>query len=202
MMAIWATRCPHACVWQRACCPGSCQVSKTCVVCTATAAAGSLSACPAGGELLAAVAKRGSYSEADARKCFAQLLQGVAYLHEVGIAHRDLKLDNLLLDVPDDISKLRIVDFGLSKGHIGGSMEAFEMATVCGTPHYVAPEIIAVRSRADRNRPSPCLMLVKCNSTSAACACLAARTDACLQPLLHGSGYQCTSCASPCTHTL
>ena len=97
----------------------------------------------AGGELLEAVAKKGSYSEADARGCFAQLLAGVSYLHAHGIAHRDLKLENLLLETPGDITHIRIVDFGLAKGHVEQSY--LEMDTICGTPHYVAPEVIAVR---------------------------------------------------------
>ena len=89
------------------------------------------------------MAKKGSYSEADARGCFAQLLAGVSYLHAHGIAHRDLKLENLLLETPGDITHIRIVDFGLAKGHVEQSY--LEMDTICGTPHYVAPEVIAVR---------------------------------------------------------
>jgi serine/threonine protein kinase len=98
----------------------------------------------AGGELLQAVAEKGSYSEADARGCFVQLLSGIAYLHEQGVAHRDIKLENLLLDKKGDISHIRIVDFGLAKGHV--EQNYLQMDTICGTPHYVAPEIIAVRA--------------------------------------------------------
>ena len=90
-----------------------------------------------------AVAQIGSYGEPEARKCFRQLLEGVAYIHEHGIAHRDIKLENLLLETPGDISRMRIVDFGLAKGHVG--VELLQMATICGTPDYVAPEIIKVR---------------------------------------------------------
>jgi serine/threonine protein kinase len=97
----------------------------------------------AGGELLHAVAQIGSYGENDARLCFQQLLQGVAYIHSHSITHRDLKLENLLLERPGDISRIRIVDFGLAKGRTSGNL--LDMDTVCGTPGYVAPEIIAVR---------------------------------------------------------
>lgn len=92
-----------------------------------------------GGELLDAVLERGNYSEADACSCFRQLLKGVAYLHSQGIVHRDLKLENLMLASQEDISKVKIVDFGLAKRLANG---VSKMATVCGTPQYVAPEII------------------------------------------------------------
>eukprot|EP00210_Caulerpa_lentillifera_P007239 g6926.t1 len=92
-----------------------------------------------GGELLDAVLQRGNYSEADACSCFRQLLKGIAYLHSKGIVHRDLKLENLMLASQDDIATIRIVDFGLAKRLSHG---VNRMATVCGTPQYVAPEII------------------------------------------------------------
>jgi serine/threonine protein kinase len=81
-----------------------------------------------GGELLDAVLERGSYSEATACACFAQLLEGVRYLHSHGVVHRDLKLENLLLEEKHDLSRIRIVDFGLAKGHYqvaAMSMELF-----------------------------------------------------------------------------
>ena len=98
----------------------------------------------AGGELLASVLQRGSYSEETARECFRQLLEGVRYCHGLGVVHRDLKLENLLLEEEHDLSGIRIVDFGLAKGHF--QKRAMAMDTVCGTPHYVAPEVIIVRS--------------------------------------------------------
>lgn len=89
-----------------------------------------------GGELLEAVLQRGTYSEAEARLAFVQLLKGIAYLHSKNVVHRDLKLENLLLASPDEITKVKIADFGLAK------QSADAMSTVCGTPQYVAPEVI------------------------------------------------------------
>ena len=53
--------------------------------------------------------------------------------------HRDLKLENLLLASPQDITKVKIADFGLAKKAAESQME-----TICGTPQYVAPEVIQV----------------------------------------------------------
>lgn len=80
---------------------------------------------------------RGNYTEDDARTCFVQLLRGVQYLHQHNVVHRDLKLENLLLVSPDNITHIKIADFGLAK-----STAADAMTSVCGTPHYVAPEVI------------------------------------------------------------
>lgn len=55
--------------------------------------------------------------------------------------HRDLKLENLLLATPNDIHKVKIADFGLAKKAAESAM-----ATICGTPQYVAPEVIQVNS--------------------------------------------------------
>ena len=59
--------------------------------------------------------------------------------HCRGIAHRDLKLENLLLQSPSDITKVKIADFGLAKKARENAMD-----TICGTPQYVAPEVIQV----------------------------------------------------------
>ena len=67
-----------------------------------------------------------------------QLISGIAYLHDSNIIHRDLKLENLMLSHPGDITTgIKIVDFGLAR--IGGP---FDEDDVCGTPMYVAPEVL------------------------------------------------------------
>jgi len=60
-------------------------------------------------------------------------LNGVNYLHLHGIAHRDLKPENILLDSRGNI---KISDFGLAR------FDSTHMNSLCGTPHYVAPEVI------------------------------------------------------------
>lgn len=86
-------------------------------------------------------AKNQHYTEKDARQIFYQLLQGLSYLHARNVIHRDLKLENLLMVEKDDISHIKIVDFGLAKHTIGMAK------TVCGTPQFVAPEVIKHSSK-------------------------------------------------------
>uniref|UniRef100_A0A672T559 Calcium/calmodulin-dependent protein kinase type 1D-like n=1 Tax=Sinocyclocheilus grahami TaxID=75366 RepID=A0A672T559_SINGR len=91
-----------------------------------------------GGELFDRILDRGMYSEADASLVIRQVLEAVGYLHKNGIVHRDLKPENLLYYSPDENSKIMISDFGLSKMEDNGIM-----STACGTPGYVAPEVLA-----------------------------------------------------------
>uniref|UniRef100_A0A7S3QUR8 Protein kinase domain-containing protein n=1 Tax=Dunaliella tertiolecta TaxID=3047 RepID=A0A7S3QUR8_DUNTE len=65
-----------------------------------------------GGELLDRVTEKGNYSEEDARRLIKQILNGVAYLHSHGIVHRDLKLENMILQNERDDSPVKIADFG------------------------------------------------------------------------------------------
>ncbi|XP_034230575.1 LOW QUALITY PROTEIN: calcium/calmodulin-dependent protein kinase type 1-like [Thrips palmi] len=91
-----------------------------------------------GGELFDRIVQKGSYTEKDASDLIRQVLEAVDYMHEQGVVHRDLKPENLLYYSPDEDSKIMISDFGLSKMEDSGIM-----ATACGTPGYVAPEVLA-----------------------------------------------------------
>uniref|UniRef100_A0A8D1NJL1 calcium/calmodulin-dependent protein kinase n=1 Tax=Sus scrofa TaxID=9823 RepID=A0A8D1NJL1_PIG len=91
-----------------------------------------------GGELFDRILERGVYTERDASLVIRQVLAAVKYLHENGIVHRDLKPENLLYLTPEENSKIMITDFGLSKMEQSGVM-----STACGTPGYVAPEVLA-----------------------------------------------------------
>jgi len=99
-----------------------------------------------GGELLSALVERGSLPEEDARSILSTVLTGIAHLHHCGIAHRDLKLENLLLLDPSDITSVKIADFGLSSR----MRRDRGMQTVCGTPMYVSPEALTLIDNDDR----------------------------------------------------
>jgi len=93
-----------------------------------------------GGELFARVA-RGRLREADARCYFQQLVSSVAFCHARGVYHRDIKPENLLLD---DDGDLKVTDFGLSA--VADQMRHDGLFhTFCGTPAYVAPEVLSRR---------------------------------------------------------
>lgn len=99
-----------------------------------------------GGELFREVKRLGRMSEPYARFFFQQLVRGLEYCHNRGVFHRDLKPENLLLDTDNT---LKITDFGLSTLlAFPGSLLAEEqlLQTRCGTPHYVAPEILTMPS--------------------------------------------------------
>ncbi|XP_016116693.1 calcium/calmodulin-dependent protein kinase type 1-like [Sinocyclocheilus grahami] len=91
-----------------------------------------------GGELFDRILDRGVYTEKDASHVIKQVLEAVSYLHQNSIVHRDLKPENLLYYSPDESAKIMISDFGLSKMADHGVM-----STACGTPGYVAPEVLA-----------------------------------------------------------
>ncbi|KAM3349384.1 hypothetical protein ACQJBY_022424 [Aegilops geniculata] len=90
-----------------------------------------------GGELFDKIIRHGRLSEADACKYFQQLIDGVDFCHSKGVYHRDLKPENLLLDSQGN---LKISDFGLSAWPAQG---AALLRTTCGTPNYVAPEVLS-----------------------------------------------------------
>ena len=97
-----------------------------------------------GGELFDRIIEKTHFSESEAAHCFNQIIGAVKYLHEIGIVHRDIKPENILYATPAEDSPVKLVDFGLGKiiDVHGKSDKVSHMKTVCGTPSYLAPEII------------------------------------------------------------
>lgn len=90
-----------------------------------------------GGELFAKIAK-GKLREDVARGYFQQLISAIDFCHSRGVYHRDLKPENLLLD---EEGNLKVTDFGLSAFTDHLRQDGL-LHTTCGTPAYVAPEVI------------------------------------------------------------
>ncbi|XP_068634302.1 CBL-interacting serine/threonine-protein kinase 4 [Aristolochia californica] len=92
-----------------------------------------------GGELFK-LCRRGPMKESAARRYFHQLLSALHFCHSNGIAHRDLKTHNLLLDRD---GTLKVSDFGLSA--LPEQLKDGLLQTACGTPGYTAPEVVSGR---------------------------------------------------------
>ena len=90
-----------------------------------------------GGELFDRVLKKKKYDERESAIVMKQLLEALIYLENKGIIHRDLKLENILLVNREDNCLIKLADFGLSV-----NLEHLDPKVRCGTPGYVAPEII------------------------------------------------------------
>ncbi|CAN8268700.1 unnamed protein product [Cochlearia groenlandica] len=93
-----------------------------------------------GGELFTKLLRRGKLPEPTARRYFQQLASALRFSHLNGVAHRDVKPQNLLLD---KFGNLKVSDFGLSAlpEHLQNGL----LHTACGTPAYTAPEVISRR---------------------------------------------------------
>ncbi|KDO24386.1 CAMK/CAMK1 protein kinase [Saprolegnia parasitica CBS 223.65] len=91
-----------------------------------------------GGELFDRIVEKEKYTEKEARLVVLHLAEALQYCHGLGIVHRDLKPENLLYATTDEHAPIKIADFGLAKLIQGNNM----MQTACGTPGYVAPEIL------------------------------------------------------------
>lgn len=87
------------------------------------------------GELYDYIQERRRLTETEARSIFRQIASAVHYCHKNGVVHRDLKLENILLD--QDLN-VKLADFGLSNHFQKGSL----LQTYCGSPLYAAPEIV------------------------------------------------------------
>ncbi|KAI9216466.1 kinase-like domain-containing protein [Blastocladiella britannica] len=94
-----------------------------------------------GGELVKKVQHDGGISEVNCKLIISRLASVVGYLHDHGIVHRDIKPENILLSTqdPNDPFNIKMSDFGLAAFTGGGKL----MENVCGTPLYMAPEVIA-----------------------------------------------------------
>uniref|UniRef100_A0A8D2D095 Serine/threonine-protein kinase Chk2 n=2 Tax=Sciurus vulgaris TaxID=55149 RepID=A0A8D2D095_SCIVU len=108
-----------------------------------------------GGELFDRVVGNKRLKEATCKLYFYQMLLAVQYLHENGIIHRDLKPENVLLSSQEEDCLIKITDFGQSK--ILG--ETSLMRTLCGTPTYLAPEVLLSIGTAGYNRAVDCWSL-------------------------------------------
>ena len=97
-----------------------------------------------GGDLFERVSSRGPMPEPEAQAIFRGLLQAVAHLHDVGIVHRDIKPENILFpDREPSSTRVKVADFGLARL----VDKARQASTLCGTPQYVAPEIVRQTGR-------------------------------------------------------
>ncbi|KAM3822268.1 serine/threonine-protein kinase DCLK3 isoform 1-T1 [Vipera latastei] len=91
-----------------------------------------------GGDLFDAIIESVKFTEHDAALMITDLCEALVYIHSKNIVHRDLKPENLLVQHnPDKTTTLKLADFGLAK------QVTRPIFTVCGTPTYVAPEILA-----------------------------------------------------------
>ncbi|CAL6301223.1 unnamed protein product [Bathycoccus prasinos] len=99
-----------------------------------------------GGELFDRVLTNGRMQEDEARYFFQQLISGVDYCHSKGVAHRDLKLENALIDNShNNTPRLKICDFGYSKHSLIDSAPK----SAVGTPAYIAPEVLKRQGQYD-----------------------------------------------------
>ncbi|CDU20903.1 CAMK protein kinase [Plasmodium yoelii 17X] len=94
-----------------------------------------------GGELFEYINNNGPYSEQLAKKAMKRVLIALEALHSNGVVHRDLKMENLMLENVNDPSSLKIIDFGLAS-----FLNSPSMSMRCGSPGYVAPEILRYSS--------------------------------------------------------
>ncbi|CAG9838539.1 unnamed protein product [Diabrotica balteata] len=91
------------------------------------------------GDLLDYLLKNGATSENRARVWFRQIALAVQYLHELGVAHRDLKCENCLISANNN---LKIADFGFARFVVNAEGQNMTSSTYCGSLNYAAPELL------------------------------------------------------------
>jgi len=111
-----------------------------------------------GGELFDYLVGHGRMKEKDARALFRQIVAAIRYCHKNHVVHRDLKAENLLLDLDMNV---KLADFGFGRQFEEDSL----LATWCGTPRYAAPELFRgeqVSGRTLPQLPNPFAFLSLC----------------------------------------
>jgi len=91
-----------------------------------------------GGDVFDRILKNVKYTESNAQELSRALITAIQYIHSCSVAHRDLKPQNLLLETNSSDSRLKIADFGFARR----VHSPLSLTTRCGTPTYVAPEIL------------------------------------------------------------
>ncbi|XP_044055439.1 MAP kinase-interacting serine/threonine-protein kinase 1 isoform X3 [Siniperca chuatsi] len=101
-----------------------------------------------GGSILTHIQNRKHFDELEASKVVRDIAQALDFLHTKGIAHRDLKLENILCEYTDQVSPVKICDFDLGSGVKLSSactpITTPELTTPCGSAEYMAPEVVEV----------------------------------------------------------
>ena len=94
-----------------------------------------------GGELLKSMSKKKCYSEKRVKKIMKNIILGLEAMHKLGLMHRDLKPENLMVKSSEEPHNVKIIDFGLAE-YVANKEYIFNR---CGTPGFVAPEIIVLK---------------------------------------------------------
>lgn len=92
-----------------------------------------------GGDLFDFLKANAPLEESRARRIFRQLKEAVSFCHQHGVSHRDLKPENVLLTRDGSI---KLIDFGFSNLFRTDDEAEYDLKTACGTPNYVAPEVL------------------------------------------------------------
>jgi len=101
-----------------------------------------------GGELFNRIVDKGPFPEAEAANLFAQILLSMEYLHSLSIVHRDVKPENILY-LSSGADQIKLIDFG----YAGVWTPEKPLTGLCGTPDYVAPEVLSWYDDEDNGTP-------------------------------------------------
>jgi len=91
-----------------------------------------------GGEVFAKIVELKRFSERNAALLGQQMLKAISYIHKLRIAHRDIKAENFMLAEASLTSPVKMIDFGMATRFEDGQV----LTELCGSPHYLAPELI------------------------------------------------------------